>query len=250
MKATTKKASRRLTAKRSAKGDIQALAFADRLDSLAAQPGMRKGERTRALLKAAAAQLLERGGYRDLRVTDVNERAGVSNALFYLYFPNKDKITEEVMTEFVDVLFSHTPRDRIPNNVEEAIYRANLDYVLRFAANPGLMRCLLQFGDEMAEFEKLWRERNDAWVEKTVRRLGREPDLTPKSADEIWSTTAALGMMMDGMLRLIYVEREPRTREHMRSIAPDEPALALFLTRLWVRTLFAREMTWQPDEFP
>jgi AcrR family transcriptional regulator len=248
MKTTTKTPARRGAAKRTGRRNPDSLAFAERLSVTAEEPAKRKGERTRALLKAAAAQLLERGGYRDMRVTDINERAGVSNALFYVYFPNKEKITEEVMTEFLDVLFSHTPRDDAPNTVEESIYRANLDYVRRFAANPGLMRCLLQFGDEIAEFEKLWRERNGRWVERSVKRLLREPDVTLKSVAELWSATAALGMMMDGMLRLIYVEREPKTREHARTIAPDEPRLALFLTRLWVRALFAREMAWSPEE--
>ena len=245
---TNAKTTRRSLGRQKAKRDLESLAFADRLSALAEEPTKRKGERTRALLKAAAAQLLERGGYRDLRVTDINERAGVSNALFYVYFPNKEKITEEVMTEFLDVLFSHTPRESPPSSVEEGIYRANLDYVQRFAANPGLMRCLLQFGDEIAEFEKLWRERNGRWIERSVKRLSREPDLTAKSVGEIWSAQAALGMMMDGMLRLLYVEREPKTREHARTIAPDEPRLALFLTRLWVRALFAREMEWAPEK--
>jgi AcrR family transcriptional regulator len=253
MKTTTKASAktvgrRRNGAKRADKRDPESLAFAERLSAAAEAPAKRKGERTRALLKAAAAQLLERGGYRALRVTDINEKAGVSNALFYVYFPNKEKITEEVMTEFLDVLFSHSARDTAPNTVEESIYRANLDYVRRFAANPGLMRCLLQFGDEIAEFEKLWRERNGRWVERSVKRLSHEPDLTVKSVAEIWTATAALGMMMDGILRLIYVEREPKTRDHARSIAPDEPRLALFLTRLWVRAMFAREMVWSPEE--
>jgi len=247
-KANTKRTGRRSGAKRAVRHHPESLAFAERLSTAAEEPAKRKGQRTRALLKAAAAQLLERGGYRALRVTDINERAGVSNALFYVYFPNKEKITEEVMTEFLDVLFSHPPRDTAPNTVEESIYRANLDYVQRFAANPGLMRCLLQFGDEFAEFEKLWRERNGRWIERSVKRLSREADLAVKSVAEIWTATAALGMMMDGILRLIYVEREPKTRDHARSVAPDEPRLALFLTRLWVRALFAREMQWSPDE--
>ncbi len=241
-------AGRRGSARRAGKLPAESLAFAQRLSTLAEDPAKRKGERTRALLKAAAAHLLEGGGYRDLRVTDINERAGVSNALFYVYFPNKEKITEEVMTEFLDVLFSRTARDAPPNSVEESIYYANLDYVRRFAANPGMMRCLLQFGDEIAEFEKLWRERNGRWIERSVKRLKREPDLKLKSVAEIWSASAALGMMMDGILRLIYVEREPTTREYMRAVAPDEPRVALFLTRLWIRAIFAREMLWNPDD--
>jgi AcrR family transcriptional regulator len=247
MKAPTKTTRRRRSdVKPTGKSQRESLSFADRLVALADDPTQRKGERTRGRLKAAAARLLESGGYRDMRVTDINENADVSNALFYVYFPNKEKITQEVMTEFLDVLFAHPPRDSAPATIEEAIYRANLDYVQRFAANPGLMRCLLQFGDEIAEFEKLWRERNGRWIERAVKRLAREPDLKVKSVAEIWTATAALGMMMDGILRLIYVEREPKTREHARTIAPDEYRLALFLTRLWIRALFAREMAWSP----
>ena len=85
MKTTTKASAktvgrRRNGAKRADKRDPESLAFAERLSAAAEAPAKRKGERTRALLKAAAAQLLERGGYRALRVTDINEKAGVSNA--------------------------------------------------------------------------------------------------------------------------------------------------------------------------
>ena len=247
MNATAKTGRRIKATKRSAKAERELLSFPDRLAALAREPGQRKGERTRARLVAAAAQLLEQDGYRKLRVTDINEKADVSNALFYVYFPNKDEITKEVMTQFLDVLFSHSARDTAPANVEEAIFRANADYVSRFAANSGLMRCLLQFGDEMSDFEKLWRERNGQWIKRAVKRFSREPDIALKGVAEVWSATAALGMMMDGMLRLIYVEREPVTREYARAIAPNEQLLALFLTRLWVRTLFSREMMWKPQ---
>ena len=115
-----------------------------------------KGQRTRAALLAAAAELLEHVGYRDLRVTDINERAGVSNALFYTYFENKETIAREVMTGFLQTLYEHDEAETKPSSTEESIYRANLHYVRRFAANPGLMRCLLQFGDEIKEFGSLW----------------------------------------------------------------------------------------------
>jgi TetR/AcrR family transcriptional regulator, transcriptional repressor for nem operon len=251
MKSADKSSRRRKRSKGSkspAAPRLDSLSFAARLAATAAGPLQRKGQRTRARLKAAAAQLLESGGYRDLRVTDINERANVSNALFYIYFPNKEKITHEVMTEFLDMLFASPASDTAPSGVEETIYRANLAYVRLFAANPGLMRCLLQFGDEIPEFEKLWRERNAQWLERGVKRMSREPELAGKSSAEIWSSIGAMGMMLDGVLRLLYVERWARARENIMSIAADEPRLALFFTRLWVRALFGREMTWSPTK--
>lgn len=224
----------------------RSLSFCATLHARVDSSNKRKGERTRDRLKAAAARLLERGGYRDLRVSDINEAAGVSNALFYIYFPNKEKITEEVMTEFLEMLFTPGEYKERPATIEESIYRANLEYVRRFAANSGLMRCLLQFGDEFAEFDRAWRAASARWITRVVQRLTREAELAASSPDDIWCITAALGVMQDGLLRLVHIERDPMTKEHMRSTAPDDRAMATFLTRVWVRALFAREMTWLP----
>ena len=224
----------------------RALSFCATLLARVDSSSKRKGERTRDRLKAAAAHLLERGGYRDLRVSDINEAAGVSNALFYVYFPNKEKITEEVMTEFLEMLFTPGEYRERPATIEESIYRANFEYVRRFAANSGLMRCLLQFGDEFAEFGRAWRAASTRWITRVVQRLTREVALAASGPDDIWCTTAALGVMQDGLLRLVYIERDPMTKQHLRRTAPDDRALALFLTRLWVRALFAKEMTWLP----
>jgi hypothetical protein len=46
----------------------------------------------------------------------------------------------------------------------------------------------------------------------------------------------------------VYVERWSRARENITAVAPDEPRLAMFFTRLWVRALFGREMAWSPPK--
>lgn len=241
------KPKRGAVAKVPGKTPARSLSFCATLDARIDSSSKRKGERTRDRLKAAAAQLLEHGGYRDLRVSDINEAAGVSNALFYVYFPNKEKITEEVMTEFLEMLFTPGEYKERPATIEESIYRANFEYVRRFAANAGLMRCLLQFGDEFAEFGRAWRAASTRWITRVVQRLTREVGLAVNNPDDIWCTTAALGVMQDGLLRLVYIERDPMTKDHLRGSAPDDGTLALFLTRLWVRALFAREMAWLPS---
>jgi AcrR family transcriptional regulator len=222
--------------------------YPQNLRALVSEPGKRKGQRTRAALLAAAAELLEQVGYRDLRVTDINERARVSNALFYTYFENKEAICREVMAGFLRTLYEHDESDPKPRSTEESIYRANLQYVRRFAANPGLMRCLLQFGDEIKEFGSLWRESNRAWLQRVVARLSREPELRALSVGAIWTMVTALGTMVDGMLRLIYIDNDPATRKHAGTLPQHPDRFALFLTRLWVRGLFGRELSPHGDD--
>jgi AcrR family transcriptional regulator len=217
--------------------------FSQLLTSNASEGDKRKGERTRDSLVIAAAEMLEEVGYRDLRVTDINERAGVSNALFYVYFTNKEAIAREVLTKFLDYLYSHGSDHTKSTSTEEAIYWGNLDYARRFAKNPGLMRCLLQFGDEIPEFGRLWRAANQRWLQRVVLRLSKEPELEQCSPDELWSAASAMGVMVDGFLRLLYIDREA---VRAGSIAGDDRSLALFLTKLWVRGIFRREMQWRP----
>src|SRR5581483_7233848 len=206
-----------------------------------------KGKRTRWSLLSAAAEVLEERGYHGLRVTDVNEKARVSNALFYLYFKNKDEITAEVMTGFLDVLYARSEDAPRPQSIEESMFRANYDYLRQYMANPGLMRCLMQFGDESESFRRVWRETDRRWAERVVKRLAREPELAKRDINELFAEVTALGMMVDAFLRSVYVEKEAPTTGYAKAIAPDVVSLALFLTRLWVRAIYGREMRWSPD---
>ncbi len=223
------------------------LSFAQRLELRAAAAGKRKGARTRDGLKAAAANLLETIGYRDMRVSDINEQAGVSNALFYVYFKNKQDITQEVLTEFIATLVPEAPADAVhPASTVEAIYLGNLRYTRVFAANPGLMRCLIQFGDETPAFGKLWSDWNDRWHDRTLRAIKRRDSAIIASTGDLFASVCALGMMVDGMLRLLYVERNVRALKAANEVGDTPDAVALFLTRLWYRALFGSEMVWMP----
>jgi AcrR family transcriptional regulator len=223
---------------------MNSLSFTEFLEARSAAPDKRKGERTRDRMKAAAARELERVGYRELRVSDVNETAGVSNALFYVYFKNLQDVTAEVLTEFLETLYDRPPDAARPASPAEAIYAGNLHYIRRFAANPGLMRCLFQFGDEIPEFGELWRKWNREWIDRVLRSLQRDKDVALDDAGQRMIAAAALGTMVDGVLRFLYVDREQRLIEAAEREGPE--SLALLFTRLWFRALYAREMTWSP----
>ena len=199
----------------------------------------RKGERTRLTLVAAAARLLDHVGYRDLRVSDVNEAASVSNALFYVYFKNKDEISQEVLVGFLEFLGSFRERDEPAGSAEAAILHGNLRYAQMFKANAGLMRCVFQFADEFPEFASRWHAWNAGWRERVVRSVTRAPAAVFPDAEELDFAVAALGAMVDAFLRMAFVEREPTIAG--TRVGSDPERLAQLLTRLWVRGLFVRD---------
>jgi len=219
------------------------LNYADVLEAGLGQGDKRKGERTRDRLKAATARLLEQVGYRDLRVTDINETAGVSNALFYVYFKNKEEIAQEVLSEFLVYFAGYANSSERWSSPDASIYHGNIQYVRIFSANSGLMRCLFQFSDEFEEFSKKWSDWNSRWRQRVLNAMRRSESVFVSETD-LMLAIAALGTMVDGLLRLILIQKDASLTDAERQL--DAEALALFLTRLWVRSLFAREMDWNP----
>jgi len=219
-----------------------ALPFAHTLRSRQREAGARrKGERTRDRLKVATVQVLEERGYLRLRVTDICRRARVSPAAFYLYFKNKEEVTVEVLSEFLHDTFKLGSSHGRSRSLFEAIYEANLAWVASVRANPGLMRCVLQLGDTVAEFKQLAERVNHEWFELVTRRLvARFPGA---AVDErvLLLAVHALGGMMDEFSRKVLVAREERLQPMVEATVPSDEALAEFLSVLWYRALFAAE---------
>lgn len=205
----------------------------------------RKGERTRLRLKAAAAKLLGEVGYRDLRVSDIHEEADVSNALFYVYFKNKEEVSQEVLVGFLAFLESFPDREYPSATRFGSIRHGNLRYAQMFHANAGLMRCVFQFSDEFPEFAAKWHAWNGRWRERTTRAMLRKRDIALKDAEEIAVAVTALGAMVDGLLRFAFIEHEPTLAK--TRYESDSAALAELLSKLWIRALFALDPEDRPE---
>ncbi|MBX7160109.1 MAG: TetR/AcrR family transcriptional regulator [Acidimicrobiia bacterium] len=61
-----------------------------------------QGRRTLARLLAAGLDVLAERGYREARVDDICEKAGVSHGTFYLYFANKGELFDALANEVGD----------------------------------------------------------------------------------------------------------------------------------------------------
>ena len=180
-------------------------------------------------------------GYLDLRVGDISDGAGVSSALFYLYFKNKTEITYEILVDFLNIFGNALQMPAPARNRYEVFYWGTLAYTARFAAQPGLMRCLLQFSDERPGFEQLWRRWNHRWLERIVASLRERSPTVASSEAQLHLEAVALGAMVDGFLRSLYVERDAVVQRWADEAVPGAEQIAELLSRLWHRAIFSRE---------
>jgi AcrR family transcriptional regulator len=175
-------------------------------------------------------------GYRQMRVIDVTGEAGVASGLFYHYFPDLKTLTIEVLADFMQ-------RFEAIEEIERGVARGdwygrmfahNRLVVQSYARNPGIMRCMVQLGDEEAEFGELWRASYHRRLELFVRALPRlfpEAALSGAQAQLLTTLLAGIG---EHLLSEYYIVRTPQLRE----LELDEEAMTEWITALFYRALF------------
>jgi AcrR family transcriptional regulator len=173
----------------------------------------------RALIKQAVAAVLERVGYRAMKVTDVAAEAGIAVGLFYHYFPDLCAATCEVLTDLVDDLSARLDELPKPEDRYQAVYRPTL---------------LWAQADEVPEFEALWLKTNDAWTRRIARSIARQFPSAALGERMSMSIAYALGSMIDGLLNEIYVHRNPELGKLLKTPAHSAELLAA----IWYRALY------------
>lgn len=202
-------------------------------------PPKRKSLRTKEQLKLAAARVLDRLGYHQVRVVDITERAGVSEAAFYTYFKDKREITLTVLTDVLHVLSNLRHSDSHDGGSPfDAIRRARQFWFRAQRANAGLVRCILQFGDHDAEFAHLWRARNRELLEEVTTGLIRRYPDNAVDRDVVLLAVYALGALQDELMRLIASGDDPAFLDLVARLAPTDEQLAEVVAVIWHRTLF------------
>lgn len=202
-----------------------------------------KGERTRARIRLATIEVLNTIGYRDMKVSDVCERAGITTPVLYLYFEGKLALTEDVLREFLDSFMAGAgPAGHAGGRTPyAAIYAANRSWIAAARANAGLIRCLLQFADEVPEFAAIFSEANRRWYERIARATIQRFPRIRVDENQVQLAAYALGGMMDEMVRKLFGAQDPALSEILARTASDDDQLARFLSILWYRALFAAD---------
>jgi AcrR family transcriptional regulator len=202
------------------------------------EEGKRKGERTRDRLLYAGACVLEEDGYRDSRVATICERAEVSTASFYTYFDNRTELAREILSGFLSRIFRAGDDPVGGDTPYAALLTANSRWLANVNFNAGLMRCVLQLGDEEPVFAEQYREANRLWCERvasvtTERYLPRR-----SSARVVLLAVHCLGAMMDELARELADGSGSLLSTIAADVTPSDWELAEFVSVIWYRVLY------------
>ncbi len=209
-------------------------------DRLERNPPQQKGARTRERLKIAAAEVLEEKGYLAIKAGDVAARAGVAEGSFYIYFKDKTDSTITVLTTLLDefvLLPSESPETS--EHPFTAIRRANRRWISVARANPGLMRCVVQLGDENADFAAVVQRTNRAWFGHVTRSVARRRGAIDQAP--ILFAVYLLGAMMDELLRKLIVYPDRDFLALLQQLHGDDDMIADATSVMWLRVLYPLE---------
>ncbi|MEE4277465.1 MAG: TetR/AcrR family transcriptional regulator [Halieaceae bacterium] len=220
-------------------GKQVSLAYKDYLHAeMERERGKRKGERTRDRLLYAGACVLDDVGYRDSRVADICALAEVSTASFYTYFENRTVLAQDILTGFLHSSFRSEVEVPRKYTAFEALRVANTRWIQIVMCNAGLIRCVLQLGDEEPVFAELYRRANQAWCEYVAGVITER--YVPKRSNRqvVLLAVHCLGAMMDEISRELADGSDTLLGSITAEIAPGEEELAEFLSVIWYRTLY------------
>jgi AcrR family transcriptional regulator len=202
----------------------------------ATQTRTRKGGQSRIKLKNALRQLLEQSSYRELRVVDITQQAGVATGLFYHYFADLPSLIEEVLRDYVAEVAN---TDAVEAGIEKGdwyqrIYAYNHMVALSYATRPGLMQNLLQFADETPDFSMLLRNN---FIEQLMWLVQLMPHLferNTQSEHERLMVIYTLAGSAEVLLRDYYINKVDALVEQAFTVEQ----MAELLSSLFYRGLF------------
>lgn len=181
--------------------------------SQAVAPLTARGQRTRAQLVAAAADVFARQGYTDTSVNDIADQAAVAHGTFYRYFESKEHIFREVATDLqhrmIAARFDDEPIPSFTDATEEMVWRiarANLVFLRTYRDNAELIAVIEQVATFSDELRTIRREARSAFVDRAQRAIERMQaqgvafrDVEPRYAAH------ALGAMVDRFAYVTFV---------------------------------------------
>ena len=216
------------------------LSFIDFLDHrLRTTPPRQKGLRTRERLRIATARVLDSKGYHALRVTDIAAEAGVAEGSFYVYFKDKTEAALDVLTELLEeFLIQDVGLGTASESPFAAIRHANRRWLAFCRANQGLMRGVLQVGDELPRFAKLVQQSNHHWYTHVAASVVKHHPAGSVSAEGALLASYLLGTMMDEIARKLIVYQDRKFVMLLASLRADDDALADAASVLWMRALY------------
>jgi len=190
--------------------------------------------RSRERLKQAARELLNEHGFRNLRVQDVTERAGVATGLFYRYFHDLREIAEELSRDFFADLLTNVDTRESGEHRYDWISGILSNAVRRFAQNPGILACLFGLAGDYAEFDQIWKQNAHRWNLRVAEYLRQETGCDAGQARR-------MGFMLGAMTEGVIYQALIRETEDLVEIGGKPEDVADKLAVMWYRAIFLED---------
>jgi AcrR family transcriptional regulator len=187
--------------------------------------------RSRDKLKRAVVELLNERGYRQLRVQDVTERAGVAAGLFYRYFHDLPEIVHEVSSDFMARLNAETLVLPDAGHPYDQIFQRHVLAIRLFEGNPGIVRCLFQLDGDYPEFGQVWKLAAHDWNMQVAGFLSATADMPAPQAERM---AFVLGAMTEG----VFFQYLIRHTEDLSAMGGKPEDIAEMLSVMWYRAIF------------
>lgn len=191
---------------------------------------MKKGERTRARLLAAAERVFSRDGFSASRIVDITKEAGLSQGSFYTYFTSKEDIFRVTAHELVETIYAAMTVTDGGTTPAASISAANRRYFEVYSEHVGMLSVIEQvatFNPEMRELRLDLRRRFMGRLTAMIERIAHD---RPQDALDPHIAANALGGMIDNFAFVWFVLGEEF----------DKEAALQTLDEIWLRTLGVR----------
>jgi len=200
-------------------------------------PPKQKGLRTRERLKIATARILERDGYHGMRVVDISTAAKLAEGSFYVYFSDKTDAALTVLTDLLNDFLDLEVKSGGEREPFAAIRASNRRWIAVCRANAGLMRCILQLGDEDPELAQLAQRSNRQWFERIAKGSTRRRGSSRGTAAALLAAYF-LGGLMDELVRKLVIYPDPKFHDLLAELKADDDAVADAASVVWLRVFY------------
>lgn len=193
----------------------------------------KKRDRTEAAISAAASRLLDQVALSALTISDICKEANVAVGTFYLYFPDRNALLEKLLLGFIGFIQTTMLRASHTTDGAERIWHTTAAYYDLFAANHGLMKCLVSRTEDVPQATRVFQKLNHEWITTVVVSLRRRKQGPDVPDDEFFRRAYAMGGMVDQYLTALLLNEDP---DLMRLSANRETTVNT-LSELWKKGL-------------
>lgn len=151
---------------------------------------------TREKIILHSQEVFEEKGYKDIRVDDITEKAGVSHGTFYIYFKNKRDLLLLLVNDTKEELFSITEEPWGKGDVLESLRESITGFFYTYKKNWKMIRTWKGAAYLEEEFGDLWNE----LVNQIIQRIQQNIEVSiqkkaVREVDPIITAKALAGMI-------------------------------------------------------